>query len=227
MRANSETLSGPSRPMILRRSWPTARSFVQRALHLAPGCGPASTADTRSQPTHSPPARPDPSRPLDRARPHGCEDDSLRDGVDGCGSTCKQQVGGSSPSASSGTARSGCWRARLGSPPASPPLERATQPWCVAVLGRFRVERRVSGEASSVMAGAEVGGWSVLGRGCLGAGVERRAGFGGRLDRWIIVRFVLRPAAADTTVPAACRHCRGRRSAGPFRAPAQPAGPDG
>jgi len=30
-------------------------------------------------------------------------------------------------------------------------LERATHPWCVAVLGRFRVERRASGEASSVM----------------------------------------------------------------------------
>jgi len=94
--------------------------------------------------------------------------------VDGCPLSCKQQVGGSSPSASSGTARSGCWRARLGSPPASPPLERATQPWCVAVLRRLRVESRASGEASSVMAGAEVGGWSVLGRGCLGAGVERR-----------------------------------------------------
>jgi hypothetical protein len=56
---------------------------------------------------------------------------------------------------------------------------------------------------------------------------ERRAGFGGRLDRWIIVRFVLRPAVADTTVSAACRHCRGRRTAGPFPAPALPAGPDG
>jgi hypothetical protein len=33
---------------------------------LPPGCGPASTADTRSQPTHSPPGRAVPSRPLTR-----------------------------------------------------------------------------------------------------------------------------------------------------------------
>jgi hypothetical protein len=33
----------------------------------------------------------------------------------------------------------------------SPPLARATHPWCIAVLRRCRVERRASGEASSVM----------------------------------------------------------------------------
>jgi hypothetical protein len=73
--------------------------------------------------------------------------------VDGWRLSCKQQVPGSSPGASS--KHRNC----------------STHLWCIAVLRRFRVEGRASGEASSVMAGAEVGGWSVLGRGRLGADV--------------------------------------------------------
>jgi hypothetical protein len=69
------TLSGPSRPMILRRSSPAARSFVQwgasPCLRLRPGI----------HRRHKKPANPQPSRegrslaPLDRARPHGCKNE--------------------------------------------------------------------------------------------------------------------------------------------------------
>jgi excisionase family DNA binding protein len=40
------------------------------------------------------------------------------------------------------------------------------------------------------------------------------------------VLFVLHPAVTDTTVSVACPHCRGRRTTGPFRAPAPLSGPD-
>jgi hypothetical protein len=66
----------------------------------------------------------------------------------------------------------------------------------------------------------------VLGCGAWELAFEWCAGVGGCLDRWIIVRFVLRPAVADTIISAVCRNCRGPRTAGPFRAPALPAGPD-
>jgi hypothetical protein len=43
----------------------------------------------------------------------------------------------------------------------------AGTPQCIAVLGRFRVERRANGEASSVMASAAVEAWCGLGGGCV------------------------------------------------------------
>ena len=48
------------------------------------------------------------------------------------------------------------WRCRP-PPRRSPPRRRwrqRTHPWCIALLGRFRVERRANGDASSVMASA-------------------------------------------------------------------------
>jgi hypothetical protein len=69
--AISEPLSGPSRPMILGRSSPTARSFIQPGAPPCPRLRPGLHRRHRSQPTHSPPGGRIPHA-LDKARPHGC-----------------------------------------------------------------------------------------------------------------------------------------------------------
>jgi hypothetical protein len=49
----------------------------------------------------------------------------------------------------SATLAARCWH-QFGAP--FPTSMRATAPWCIAPLGRLRVERRANDEASSVMA---------------------------------------------------------------------------
>jgi hypothetical protein len=70
--SHTETASGPSRPPSCAGPCRRQGRSSSRALHLDPGRGPASIANTRSQP----PARPHHGvqtlLPLDRTRPHGC-----------------------------------------------------------------------------------------------------------------------------------------------------------
>ena len=120
----------------------------------------------------------------------------------------------------------GLWHERRRHRPGRPRPQRLHLR-CTAVLGECRVESRASGEASSVMAGAEVGGWSVPGCGRLGAGR-----LSGALRWWALGPVDYRSvrtasSKADTTISAACRHCRSghvalRVAAAPRPCPAGP-----
>jgi hypothetical protein len=104
----------------------------------------------------------------------------------------------------------GLWHERRRHRPGRPRPQRLHL-GCTAVLGRFRVERRADWEASSVMAGAEIGGLGDAGWWRLGAAFERRAGIG-RLFRlvWCVGKPRARQGTRCTPRPGPGRGAPGR-----------------